>query len=214
MEKKTMENCIFCDWEAIKEDTLYETDHFSVKVGFGIVAPGHVMIISKEHYACFSDLPEELWFEYQKLKQTIIRKITLKFAEPFLIEHGVWGQSVFHAHVHCIPKKSTEYEIKSIRKAMFDPHHFEIKQADLAALHDLYRQRGGYLMFEEDDMMFAIDAISLRNNQIVQNLSYRHFFTDLGVEGVSSWQNMSEENKIKDEEKREKTKKIFRKLTP
>src|SRR3989344_2496119 len=81
--KDQMESCIFCRPRDFPEDILYETDHFYVKVGYGLITPGHVMLITKHHYSCFAALPEELMVEYQKIKDLIIRSVTSAFAIPF-----------------------------------------------------------------------------------------------------------------------------------
>ena len=48
-----MPDCIFCNRGKIKDDILLETKNFFVKVGIGIIAPGHVMLITKKHFKCF-----------------------------------------------------------------------------------------------------------------------------------------------------------------
>ena len=58
--KMAEEKCIFCNCDSIKEDILWETDNFFVKVGVGILAPGHVMIIPKEHISCYAELSNQL----------------------------------------------------------------------------------------------------------------------------------------------------------
>lgn len=86
--------------------------NFFIKVGFGLVTPGHVIQISKQHLSCFGELPDNLIAEYNELKNLTIEKITSKFFTPFLFESGVLAQSVHHAHVHFIPLERAEYKIK------------------------------------------------------------------------------------------------------
>jgi len=57
-------DCVFCNREEVKEDILWETENFFVKVGVGILAPGHIMLISKKHLSCFGELPDELNQEF------------------------------------------------------------------------------------------------------------------------------------------------------
>ena len=54
-----MEKDIFCQYDKIKEDVIYRSNHFFVKIGFGLVAAGQVMLIPLEHYDSFAELPLE-----------------------------------------------------------------------------------------------------------------------------------------------------------
>ena len=60
----TMKNCPFCQRDKIKSDILMESENFFVKVGVGILAPGHVMVITREHLSCFAELPNHLMKEF------------------------------------------------------------------------------------------------------------------------------------------------------
>ena len=70
-----MENCVFCNRELDKGETLYETKNFFVNMGIGLAAPGHVMLISKTHYACCADIPRNLRPEFENLADLICEKI-------------------------------------------------------------------------------------------------------------------------------------------
>jgi len=51
-------DCIFCDRINAGTSILFETDNFYVKVGYGISAAGHIMIVSKNHYKCLAEVPK------------------------------------------------------------------------------------------------------------------------------------------------------------
>ena len=126
-----MDYCAFCDKSNIERDIIYETKNFIVKVGVGIITPGHVMIIPKDHYKCYGELPKEHEKEFLDLKNKIINKITEKFSEPFLIEMGAWGQSVKHAHIHVIPLEGEGYKINSIIKELVIPSGFKHEETSI-----------------------------------------------------------------------------------
>ena len=42
-------DCVFCDYEKIKEGIIYETPDLLVKIPFAIPHPGHVMVIPRKH---------------------------------------------------------------------------------------------------------------------------------------------------------------------
>ena len=104
-----MHTCLFCDSKMREVDTLYETENFFVKIGIAIVTPGHIMIISKNHYSCFGEMPPELDQEFNQLKNKVFNLIQQHFSTPFLVEFGAKGQSVFHAHIHFILLQGPEH---------------------------------------------------------------------------------------------------------
>jgi diadenosine tetraphosphate (Ap4A) HIT family hydrolase len=113
------EKCIFCNYDSIKEDILWESDNFFVKVGVGILAPGHVMIISKKHLSCLGELPKQLTEEFIFLKDDVFDKIKSNFSEPIVYEHGVYSQSIKHAHLHFVPSKNSFYKLENIGNKIF-----------------------------------------------------------------------------------------------
>lgn len=191
--------CIFCNKEEIKEDIIHETDNFYVKVGMGIIAAGQVMIVPKKHYLCFVELPDELWGEYQQLKNKFIKKITEKFAEPFLVEYGACG-TIEHAHIHIIPKSSEEYQVEDV-KEIVDDTGLSFEVGDRKKLIGIYNGEGKYVLFEEKENMFICHVL----NEGVPR-GHRSFFAKKGLLGVKDWKTLTKEEKQIDEEKRNKTK--------
>lgn len=207
-----MEECIFCDREKIKEDILSETGNFFTKVGFGIVAPGHIMMISNEHYPCYGDLPNKLEGEYEESKNVLQKQIADKFATPFLVERGIWGQTVPHAHTHFIPSKGQGYEVKSILEEMVKPGGINFEEVDRKKLKEIYKSEGGYVSIEERGILYVCHVTGIQSDKYNPHphLNYRAFFTQRkGLKGIISWEKMSKEDKKRDEEKRNLTKKIL-----
>jgi len=201
-----MAYCVFCDEEKMKGD-IVPTDNFFLKVGFCLIASGHTMIIPKVHYPCFGATPDFLDREYDELEKKLFDQISREFAEPFQLEYGVWGQSVFHAHTHFVPLKSPEYEIKSIVEEMPFAAGISVEEVDRKRLREIYRNEGDYVSFKEKGKLYVCHTKGIVYDEKNQNpgLNYPAFFKKKGLE-FPGWQNMSEDYRVVDEQKRKETK--------
>lgn len=205
-----MNKCVFCDSGKLLEDILYQEENFFVKVGFGLVSAGHTLLVSKEHYLCFGAIPDELDERYTQMRRLVTEQVTKEFAKPFLIEYGVWGQSVPHAHLHFIPSQTENYEIKSLINEMVAPGKIRFEEVDLRKLKEIYRKEKMYVSIEENGNLFvcyASDVAPYNPDNPNPNLSYRSFFSNRGLFWTKGWKNMTEESKMIDDKNREITKK-------
>ena len=197
--------CIFCGDET-NDRNLYKTKNFFVKVGKGIITAGHVMIIPKHHYKAIGEIDNNLIDEYLNLKQQTIKKITENFAEPFLIEYGNYGQSVFHAHIHLIPKTGNGYKNVDLYKEMILPSKTTTIQINnFNELRDYYLKHNEYIYFEDKNKYILPITNIIRNN--LGLVDYRTYFDKLGLKGIRSWASMTEEDIKNDNLKIEETKK-------
>lgn len=197
--------CIFCSDET-NDRNLYETKNFFVKVGKGIITAGHVMIIPKHHYKAIGEIDNNLIDEYLNLKQQTIKKITENFAEPFLIEYGNYGQSVFHAHMHLIPKTGNGYKNVDLYKEMILPSKTTTIQINnFNELRDYYLKHNEYIYFEDKNKYILPITNIIRNN--LGLVDYKTYFDKLGLKGIRSWASMTEEDIKNDNLKIEETKK-------
>ena len=89
---------------------LYETDHFVVLPTLGALVEGYLLIVSKEHYQCIGQLPDDLLSEFNKVVdqvKSVIRSVYQKNVVCF--EHGAvsctnkFGGCVNHTHLHIVP---------------------------------------------------------------------------------------------------------------
>ncbi|HAP19970.1 MAG TPA: HIT family protein [Lachnospiraceae bacterium] len=104
------ENCIFCKIldGKIPSTTVYEDDSFKAILDAGPAARGHVIILPKNHAANLFELPDE---DASKI-MVVAKKIAIAIKETYhcdgvnvLQNNGeAAGQSVFHLHVHVIPR--------------------------------------------------------------------------------------------------------------
>lgn len=104
------ENCIFCKLASgqIPSATLYEDEEFRVILDLSPASKGHALIIPKEHYRNLYDLPEEIAAKAFILAKKMILKLTdiLECDGYNVVQNNeeVAGQSVFHFHMHLIPR--------------------------------------------------------------------------------------------------------------
>ena len=104
------EDCLFCSIREGKFPTnkVYEDDEFFAILDIKPVNPGHVLIMPKEHYRNFLDLPQELTRRYGEVAQKIGRAVQEACkADGINItcnNESAAGQLIFHTHVHIIPR--------------------------------------------------------------------------------------------------------------
>lgn len=104
-------DCIFC--KVIKGEipsfTVYEDETFKVILDRFPAALGHVLIIPKAHYSDIFELPEEVAMKLYPLAQKIatrVKEVTGAEGINIVQNNGaVAGQSVYHFHLHIIPRK-------------------------------------------------------------------------------------------------------------
>lgn len=103
-------NCIFC--KIIEGDipskTLYENEEFKVIFDISPASKGHVIILPKYHVANIFELPEEITakaFVLAKKIATVLQKVLNCDGVNILQNNGeAAGQTVFHLHIHVIPR--------------------------------------------------------------------------------------------------------------
>lgn len=106
-------DCIFCS--LTPERIIAENDSFSaIKDGFP-VTQGHVLIIPKRHVADYFGLSTDELLSMNKLLTQCRDEITTfdPAVEGFNIGMNcgeVAGQTIFHCHVHLIPRRTGDVE--------------------------------------------------------------------------------------------------------
>jgi len=203
-----VEDCPFCDRETRLDDIVYESDNFFVLVGIGLAVPGHTMLITKDHYPCFAALPPEIEDEYQAVRDEFLPIYREAFSEPFIMECGVWGQSVPHAHQHIIPLKGEDYEIESIVDETIAKSGLHYEEMGFDELKDFYRETGEYFSWEEHGKIVVCHVKGVEPDKANSRRNVRAYFqTYHGVEGAGDWRKMTEEDYRLDNERRDITRK-------
>lgn len=105
-----MSDCIFCKLANgdIPTTKLYEDDDFTVILDANPATKGHCLILPKQHYANIYEMPEDLTAKAFVLAKKIATKMTKAMnCDGFNIVQNngeVAGQTVFHFHIHLIPR--------------------------------------------------------------------------------------------------------------
>ena len=109
-----MSDCIFCKIAGgdIPSATLYEDDEFRVILDLGPATKGHALILPKHHYANLYEIPEEMAAKAMVLAKKMATAMTEALGcDGFNIVQNngeVAGQTVFHFHMHLIPRYEGE----------------------------------------------------------------------------------------------------------
>ncbi|AVB76138.1 histidine triad (HIT) family protein [Methanococcus maripaludis] len=105
--------CIFCD--IVKGDIpariIYEDDKFLAFMDAFPRAVGHTLIIPKEHFETFDELPKELACEMMEVIHKIVKKLEKLEMDGYNLLNNnkqVSGQEVPHVHFHIIPRYENE----------------------------------------------------------------------------------------------------------
>lgn len=112
------ENCIFCKLAngEIPTNTLYEDDMFRVIFDLSPATKGHALIIPKEHYRNAYDIDENVAAKVFPLASKMANVMTETFgADGFNIiqnNEELAGQTVFHFHMHLIPRYKGDNALK------------------------------------------------------------------------------------------------------
>lgn len=131
--------CIFCKIAAgeIPAKTLYEDEEFRVILDLGPATKGHALILPKDHYRNLFELPDEKAGKVMVLAKRMALQMREKLhCDGFnLVQNNeeVAGQTVFHFHMHLIPRyeedgqvigwkpgKPDDTELEAVRKTIVE----------------------------------------------------------------------------------------------
>ena len=120
-------NCIFCKIAngEIPSSTVYEDNDFRVILDLGPAAKGHALILPKEHFKDVCELDEEIAAKVLPLGAKIgaAMKEALGCAGFNLVQNNgvAAGQTVFHFHMHVIPRYENGPEMVTWTPGKEDP---------------------------------------------------------------------------------------------
>ena len=131
---------------------LEETPHFRVVCDAHPITEGHLLIIPKKHISCIGACDGETFQEFRGLYNQWSERIRTIYGTVHSFEHGVIGQTVFHAHVHLLPYAGTPGSIVPEGRAHFT------KMRDLSELRQRFAQDGHYLFFSIGKDQWFVDT--------------------------------------------------------
>jgi histidine triad (HIT) family protein len=103
-------HCIFCDIMkgAAEVSVCYEDSSAIAFMDIQPVNNGHTLVVPREHFETFQDLPAELakhLFEVAMRLGPVIRRVGGAEAMNLIVSSGeAAGQDVYHFHIHLIPR--------------------------------------------------------------------------------------------------------------
>lgn len=105
------QQCIFCQ---IIDGKVPSKKIFEDKICIAVMdvnpaAPGHVLLLPKEHYAIMPQVPDDeighLFMAAKEISQAMLRKLGVEGTNIFVANGGVAGQRAQHFMIHIIPRK-------------------------------------------------------------------------------------------------------------
>ena len=111
-------DCIFCKIVSgdIPSSKVYEDDHFLAFLDISQVTPGHTLVIPKKHARNLLEMTPDETADLFNVVSTVTKKVE-SATQPQGMNiisnmEEIAGQSVFHTHVHILPRYSQEDDLK------------------------------------------------------------------------------------------------------
>ena len=127
-------SCVFCRQQDLS-NILHETAHFLVLADHAPVVEGHLLVLPRAHFACYGAVPAALDAEFLALKAEVSAFCQQVYQTPVFFEHGVYHQTVYHAHLHVFPFGVLPGEIVHLLDTV---GHAVQSQADIRAWYEKY----------------------------------------------------------------------------
>ncbi len=143
-------DCAFCQRSMFAANILKETARFLIVADYAPLVEGHLLIIPRRHYACFGEVPADLDAELFALKREIQQFFKEFYVPPVFWEHGIFRQTVFHAHLHCFPFGAAEYSLE-------EPMHSLVVHSQ-DDIRDWYVMHGQYFYMEDASVALLFRA--------------------------------------------------------
>jgi histidine triad (HIT) family protein len=128
-----MNDCIFCSITSgdIPSHKVYEDDLYYAFLDIFPANKGHTLVIPKAHHADIHSMPVDLYGGLaavaKKVADLLLQKLASEGTTIFQMNREAGWQTVFHAHMHVIPRWSGD--------ALHKP--WDIAQADEGELLEL-----------------------------------------------------------------------------
>jgi len=110
LKQLQMQQCIFCQIASgkIPAKTIYDDDKIKIVLDINPAAPGHCLIIPKEHFMILPQVPDEIIAHMfaiaRKLSLAILRSMKVDGTSWFVANGQVAGQNAQHVMAHVIPR--------------------------------------------------------------------------------------------------------------
>jgi diadenosine tetraphosphate (Ap4A) HIT family hydrolase len=95
-------NCAFCN-PGLAELALWESEHYRIVADKFPRCTGHVLLVTKDHYASHMHAPESWMPEFETAQERMRGFLVASFGKAAFFENGAARQEVPHAHLHGLP---------------------------------------------------------------------------------------------------------------
>jgi len=103
------DDCVFCKIVRGHEEIIMENENFVVVKDIYPKVEGHLLVISKEHYDTFLDMPSEIYEDLLKISRAaavkIVEEVDVEGFNFFMNNGETAGQIINHVHWHILPRK-------------------------------------------------------------------------------------------------------------
>ena len=109
-----MSDCIFCKILAgeIPASKVYEDEQVLAFLDISQVTPGHTLVVPKEHYRNLLEMDatsaSQLFAKIPVIAQKVMKATQAEGMNIIANCEEVAGQTVFHTHVHLVPRYSSD----------------------------------------------------------------------------------------------------------
>ena len=157
-------DCTFCKRTEISY-ILKETPNFLLAADHAPLVEGHILIVPKQHFACYGEVPAKLDAELFSLKHEVQRFFARYYAPTVFWEHGIFKQTVFHAHLHCFPWGISGYDLEENLHNVIVSSQEEVRH--------WYALQGHYFYMEDSNRALLFAPEMDRYLGIVKNVFWR-----------------------------------------
>lgn len=129
------DDCIFCKLAngIIPTNSIYEDDDFKVILDASPAAKGHALILPKEHfdnlYETDDAVAEKILPLAKKIAKQMKEKLHCDGVNVLQNNEVAAGQTVFHLHVHLIPRTAGD-------DAILEWNHLELSDEEMKEIKD------------------------------------------------------------------------------
>lgn len=187
-EEEIKKNCPHCDLKSQAFNYFLEkTNNFNIVCDAHPLIEGHILIIPKRHVTCIAEYFDKEFKEFIHLNDKVSKFLIKEYNFISSFEHGIFGQTVFHSHVHYLPfqGKPTDIVPEGSNKLT--------ELSNLIELKDFYNKDNGYLFFSIANKKWCVDI----------DISAPRFFRDRFANALNrtergNWKTMQINKKLMD----------------
>ncbi|MDD5086690.1 MAG: HIT domain-containing protein [Candidatus Nanoarchaeia archaeon] len=108
------QNCIFCHIVSgrVASKKIYEDDKVLAILDINPLNPGHMLLLTKEHYQIMPQIPDDIiahiFMVAKKLSHACLRALNAEGTNVFIANGAPAGQKASHFMVHIIPRMKAD----------------------------------------------------------------------------------------------------------